>query len=291
VLVRLIGIEALELCFHSFSKDVLSEKWSFRALPDVLAERDGLEAATAALTTARARSPELDGLMGLIESDGPTSEGNEGGLDHAAIKERVAKNQGIPSAWIKSANARDLEWVADELLTESNERSIRAYLRVFTTRDFPGSLAKIFSFAKNDDWRIAYMAARVLRRVSHPELRSLALTLISEGKHPAIGVRLLRSNLLPDDFRIIEGLLAAAEGDEHEYHSLGLAILDLLSRDAPPPEESRTALIHLYENDPCSNCREYVVDNLIALGGVPSWIAEECRYDAVPAITACFCTA
>ena len=44
------------------------------------------------------------------------------------------------------------------------------------------------------------------------------------------------------------------------------------------------ALMHLYENEPCSLCRGRVVDQLAAMGAIPDWMAKEGRYDAEPSI-------
>ncbi len=85
---------------------------------------------------------------------------------------------------------------------------------------------------------------------------------------------------------MIEPLLGAALRDEAEYHHLGSNILDLIGVLSNPPQESRTALLHIYEHGPCSNCREKAVANLAALAGVPPSIVEEWKYDCVPEITA-----
>jgi hypothetical protein len=68
--------------------------------------------------------------------------------------------------------------------------------------------------------------------------------------------------------------------DADGWHYLGMAVFTLLREMEAPPEESRAVLLRLYEDVPCSFCRGTAVSNLVASGGLPDWIAEECRYDA-----------
>jgi hypothetical protein len=39
-------------------------------------------------------------------------------------------------------------------------------------------------------------------------------------------------------------------------------------------------LLHIYENNPCTNCRTKTVEQLAAIDRLPDWMREECRYDA-----------
>ena len=87
--------------------------------------------------------------------------------------------------------------------------------------------------------------------------------------------------------------VAAATGlaaDEVAYHGIGFSALDVVENMAEKPEEARAVLLHLYENGPCSICRWKAVDQLAAMGGIPDWMAEEGRYDAVRSIAERFRT-
>jgi hypothetical protein len=76
----------------------------------------------------------------------------------------------------------------------------------------------------------------------------------------------------------LDGVTLDADG----WHYLGMAVFTLLREMEAPPEESQAVLLRLYEDLPCSFCRETTVRNLVASGGLPDWMAEECRYDAEP---------
>lgn len=106
----------------------------------------------------------------------------------------------------------------------------------------------------------------------------------------ADGVLILKSNWQQGDFVTVETLLAAAIDDDFEYHDLGTSILEVLEHAAVPATESNGVLLKLYENGPCTQCRREVVSKLLASGSVPSWMAEECRFDAMPQIAAQFYT-
>jgi hypothetical protein len=286
--VRLEGIDGLILCCRHFRDEMSREDWVVRALLDSLVERDGAETATAELKTARAGCPELKSLIRLSESDESRAKPEENVLDRAQVAASVAQFNRVPWPWGRDATPADLEWAADQLLAERNDKRILAYLLVFGRRDFPRPPECLFAWAQGENPRIAWQATRALSRICHPEVRKLALGIMSAGTSPENGVRLLRSNFQPGDFTIIERLLVAAEPNECAYHGLQLAILDVLKHATVLPEESRDTLLHLYEVGPCSICRETVVSKLVASGSAPGWMAEECQYDAVPATATLF---
>jgi len=284
--VRLSGIDGLLHCIRRFSAEMDRSEWILPTLLEALAERDGAEAAAASLREFRPGCPALDRLMRAMEADRRPGPPTDTVLDRAMVKASVARDRRIPFPWIRDASLEDLEWAADELLAEDDEGRIWVYLRAFGRRDFPRPPERLFGFVHSHNARIAYSAARALGRIGHPEIRKLALALLADGEAPAIGLHLLRRNLQSGDFATIERVLAMAEADAEAVHRLELAILNLL--DATPPEESRETLLKLYEIGQCSLCRETVVSKLLALGSVPGWLMEECRYDADPETAARF---
>ncbi len=288
-LVRLEGIAGLKFCFCSFASKVSPEEWVFQSIVSELAERDGKEVARARLREARERDPELDRLMRMAESTEQTNEKIEPILDRATVKELFAQGQHIPYTWGRDASAEDLEWAADELLAAVDDKQTISYLRqFFWKRDFPKPAASLIHLAHSQNECVASAAVRALSRIGDPDVRRLALELMSNGKRAADGVLLLQSNWQPGDFVTIERVLAVIGEDEFEYHKLGCAILDVLDHAPVPPSESNDTLLQLYENDPCSECRRQVASNLFASGNMPDWMAEECRYDAEPGIAALF---
>jgi hypothetical protein len=62
------------------------------------------------------------------------------------------------------------------------------------------------------------------------------------------------------------------------YHWLGMGALHVF--EANPTPECSELLVSLYDNGPCTNCRERCVDLLHRLGRLPDWMARECLFDA-----------
>jgi hypothetical protein len=117
----------------------------------------------------------------------------------------------------------------------------------------------------------------VLRHVQHPDVRALALRLIDTTHWPGQGVELLSLNFENDDWiRIGETARRAHDGDV--AHSIGFGV-QAVFRPHPAPEAA-TALIAVYQQNPCSRCRERAVEALYSLNLLPAYMLEECKYDA-----------
>jgi hypothetical protein len=129
---------------------------------------------------------------------------------------------------------------------------------------------------------------RALRRLSHPDVRGLALKKIVEGTNPELAIRLLASNFQSGDLRAVEALIDRSCPDDETWHRIGLALLELLRRASVPPEESRSLFLKLYEETPCSLCRGGFAEKLSAAGHVPDWMARETRFDADPTTASLF---
>jgi hypothetical protein len=291
--VWLEGIAGLLLCvrqFHSvFVENSAEGGWIFRSLVDSLITRDGAEIAAAAVRSARSECAELDDIMSRDElASRPTVQAAEADQDYAAIKAGRNPSRGFPHAWVKAASNAELAQAAHDLLAEHDSRWIQCYLRIFWSRDFPRSPKDLFRFVQSADRRIAWAALRALRRLSHPDIRTLALETIAEGTRPGTALRLLARNFEAGDLQAIETMIQRLELDEATWHDVGMAVLDLLERSAVLEEESRDLLLRLYEEGPCSLCREGIVARLFAAGNVPDWIAAEARFDAEPRIAKLF---
>jgi hypothetical protein len=279
-LIRLEGIEALLLYVRRFADEIADEAWSFEYLVEALGEREGPGAAAAALEAARAACPELDRLMALDPN--PAEAESAKAMDYAAAKEALAAGgRRLPWAWVRHASPEELAQAAGDLLAERDARKLRAYVGLFLRREFPAPAASLLPLVRHEDNVVAKDAAQILGRLGGSGVRALALELL-DGERPWNGIRMLRCDPQPGDFRRIGTRLAAATLDADGWHDVGHSVFDLLEEVEAPPEESRAVLLRLYEEEPCSFCRETVVRKLAASGGLPGWLAEECRYDAEP---------
>jgi hypothetical protein len=293
-LIRLEGLGTFLLLIRLYHSELLEDfreetGWAYRSWVDALNERDGAEATAAALESARSASAELDQLMSLavIEDgklDHPPVErrDDKDTLDYAAVKAELSPMKGFPRCWVQAASVDELILAASDLLIEKDERKIRAYLLIFTRRDYPLDPETLFPIAKGENPRNAWQAIRVLQRLHDCRVRNLALELLEKGSEIAEGIRLLCSNYLPGDFKLIERAVQEAQFDEEGWHSVGLSVLSLLDAAPVPPSESRDILLQLYERHPCSICRKNIVEKLHEHDLVPEWMARECAFDAHP---------
>lgn len=214
--------------------------------------------------------------------DRPVVEKSMAHLDYATVKEHLVSTRGFPRDWIAAASAEELAQAAADLLVERDQKKLWHYLYLFSRRDFPLPPTDIFRLVRSQTMRIANGAELVLRRIAHPDVRALALDLLVEGYRPDIAIGLLRSNYQPGDLKNVNEALEKLVLDEDGWHGVGMSVLDVLGHFKVPLDECCSLLLRLYEEDPCSYCRNGVVEKLAEMGGVPDWMAEECQFDAEP---------
>jgi hypothetical protein len=133
--IRLEGIPALLLYVRRFATEIADpdEAWSIASLVEALGEREGPEAAKAALEKARATCPELDRLLAL-DVDAIYAESTEK-MDYAAAREALAAGaRWLPRGWVRHATPEEFAQAARDLLAEHDVRKLRAYLHLFRLR-------------------------------------------------------------------------------------------------------------------------------------------------------------
>lgn len=282
-MVQLDGLPAFLSGVEALGADLEERYWRIGDLIEIVRDREGPALDIAEL---RAGNSDLDRLMTYADAQ-RSSALEDTPYDFDDI--RAGLRQGVrphrPWAWLRRLT--DAEWrlLADDLAAETDADKATIYLRLFARRDFPGNLVLLFRWAEGDqEHASSFYAVSALDRLRSPAVRALALKMI-EAVRPR-GARLLRSNFEPGDFARLERLLDALS-DIEETHDLGLSVLEIVSKQERPPE-ARDILLRLYERTPCSSCRNEAVTTLVALDAVPSWMAEECRFDAVPATVKLF---
>ncbi len=187
--------------------------------------------------------------------------------------------------WGKHASDADVLRAAQELLQEAEPKHLSRLLMIFARRPFPLGPGRLLALINLDakpnglKHRITHRALGALEKLSHPDVRAVALRLMERtDQYAGRSVGLLIRNYEPGDDARLEVVLSRLTDDE-ALHAFGFDILDLFQ--AHPDRESEVRmLLALYEKDPCSLCRAQFVDRLIALDALPAWMAEECRYDA-----------
>jgi hypothetical protein len=203
-------------------------------------------------------------------------------MDYAAAREALAAGaRWLPRGWVRHATPEEFAQAAHDLLAEHDVRKLRAYLHLFRLRKFPAPASSLFPLARHEDRMVASDAAHILGRLGGSGVRELALEILEEQR-VWDGIEMLQTCLQPGDFLHIGKRLDGVTLDADGWHDAGMAVFTLLRDMDVPPAESRAVLLRLYEDVPCSFCRGTAVSNLVVSGGIPDWMAEECRYDAEP---------
>jgi hypothetical protein len=185
--------------------------------------------------------------------------------------------RGRLARWGRSATEKDLVRAAEDLLNSQNDERLVKYLRVFQARSFPLDPQRLLALNEHPDETFVKAVYNALRRVQHPAVRAHALQLFAASQRLADAIDLLRSNFKEGDQSLIERALRKPLTDEN-IHSIGMSMLDIIKKRTR--DEDTNILLLLYEQEPCSFCRESVVNALIERDRVPEWMIAECRYDA-----------
>jgi hypothetical protein len=286
-LVKMDGLDALLFVVQLFGR--IGEGDRLRHFESLLAElekRDGKEAAAVALAAAAVNRSDLAQLLEMLraEKDRRTLAQREweamSRRDYASVKRGITGEESRANSlmnWGKEATDEELQSAAQDLLSESDEKRLWEYLRIFRERRFPGPAARLIELARYGTWRLSHAAAAALTNIADPTLRTLGLELMNTPNRCDLGVTLLSGWFQPDDYELIEQALRRPMSD-HIYHSVELDVLGFVKANLS--DEAEACLKSLYEDGPCSTCRESCVKHLIALDRFPDWMGDECLHDA-----------
>ncbi|MBL8242527.1 MAG: HEAT repeat domain-containing protein [Bryobacterales bacterium] len=138
-------------------------------------------------------------------------------------------------------------------------------LPIFLDRPYPLPPAPLLELAPHSG-----DAVLALAHIRHPAVRELAFQLIAtNAPHRGHAARLLWKNYEPGDIDIVLSWFLA-EADPATRHHLGIALR----------QQTDAHHLHIYEHTPCSECRSYVVADLIERNSLPPAYRAECLYDA-----------
>ncbi len=272
----------------------------------VLQEREGEEQANALIAEAAAQNERVAAYQQAVAWNDARTKRNkaeraERPYEDYAVLQALIENSTRPKypgkflRWGRQANDDDLARAATDLIEAQDKERILKYLHVFRRRAFPLDHAHLIALTEHEDEAIVEAAYSALEMVPHPAVRAHALHLFANARRPAEAVGLLAANFEEGDQPWIEQVLHQVLTDD-EVHAIGRNVLDIMEQrddengivgrtlsirnDHRTQEQDAPLLLRLYEREPCSFCREYIVEALIALDCMPSWMLAECRYDS-----------
>lgn len=289
-LIELDGIEGLLFVADQIGEQLMVGGDIDEAdyLLDIVKERYGEERTLTALNEASAASPGIAAyIQRMAENTARRAKSVKQRSSYQNISYDEIKRQIIEKAdkvprlrlfrWGKSASDEDIERAATDLILEEDRLHLLAYLRLFQKRRFPREHSRLIALALDPDDDVAWWALAALKWIDHSDVRALAIRLLERGERRAGAVGLLINNYRDGDYTLI-GTAINTEQDEDELHALGGRLLDVVNTH--PHRNAASALIAMYEQGACSECREDFVDCLLSLDALPDWLRNECRYDA-----------
>ncbi len=185
------------------------------------------------------------------------------------------------AAFAKQASESELAKAAEHFLQTKNDSALRSLSRVFRQRPYPLHLDTLLPHIDDED-RGDYVRT-ILGRIDDPQLREFGLTQLQRDPLPSGSLEILRKSAQADDLSSIrEALDRFTSDDLYEQHQIVLDLVSLLF--SHPHPEWQPLAEWLYENSPCSFCRESGVRWIGEHGSIPETIRQERRYDAEPDI-------
>ncbi len=175
-------------------------------------------------------------------------------------------------------NATESEFIKAARNLPSDPRLLAQYLQIFgrERRPWPIEPQPLFQLAKSNSSKVAARSYAVLRKIKSDEVRQFALRNISKRYAGQLAVDLLVLNYLPGDEEIIKERAEQALWP-HELHNVLMPLREIIKSH---PEIDNSLIAYLYEKQPCSFCRESVVDFMIQRNMVTDDIRLECLHDA-----------
>ena len=192
----------------------------------------------------------------------------------STIEKSSSKERGYCFRFGRNATADDIKQLFEIMLIEKDHKKLLHYLFVFSKTEMPDVSETIMALTESDDKELRNAAINALANIKNNVVRELALKLLDNGRLDALA--LFIHNYCEGDFKLIFSKLPEHDDpdDIHWYtgHILGLCDKNICS-------EATECLLWIYENTPCSICREESVSNLIEIEKFPKALEEEFKYD------------
>lgn len=201
-------------------------------------------------------------------------------IDFAKIDEQ--KNRYIFRTFGKYAEQKDLKVICEELLKTKEDAIRKRLLWVFWRNPLPAMHDCFFEWADSEDEELRVAILSALANSKDDRVHEFAIKRIKAGKILGWGnsfvLDIFEKNFANEDVKIIyDAILASKPTDEDDIHRFGLSITSIAEKNKT--SELKDMLIWVYENTPCSNCRELAVTRLNEIGELKQEMIDECMWD------------
>lgn len=177
-------------------------------------------------------------------------------------------------SFMKDASTKEIEKLYDLLLGETREPQLIRYLRLFSKREIPFISEKIIDLTNSNNNRLRNSALHILSKVKSQRVRDLAIERVNKKDFGAIG--LFESNYERGDIPFLLDRIKRVN-DKDTLHDACFSFLDVVLVNKLETEND--SLVWLYENTPCSVCRERSFSRLVELNAVSADMLNEGKYD------------
>lgn len=296
-LIRLDGLSGYLYIAEIFAQqgDKI-EEWEHSAAINILAATQGEATPENTLAMVSTLRPDLAEYIQNASasrkvlhrrSTGRISASTEEPVTYEMVRQIIttpSSDRHIPYFWARNLDDVSCQRLAQDMVAETDLKRLECYLSLFNQRapryPFPGDLHILFPLLYHEDLLIRWYTAQILRDITHPDLRPLALDLL-QTPHLAIhGLTLLPSNPGDGDLAHFHQRLPLAKNDT-EQEEIIILCLDYLHRRIP--EGSDALLLEMYQESPCGVRRLSTLQRLNQISGsLPEWVIAEARYDAYP---------
>lgn len=180
----------------------------------------------------------------------------------------------------RHATTDEIERIFSLLITETNNEKLIRYLWVFRRRELPRVSLAITDLVFSSDPKIQDAAIFALSQLTDSSIRDIAISLCSnEDKEIALkAIELFINNYQEGDSKYIDPILNTVE-DKHILHGACMDTIKLFEKH--PLKELVNVMLWVYENTPCTHCRNWAVGLLIEKGWLPEKQLNECLHDCV----------
>jgi hypothetical protein len=181
----------------------------------------------------------------------------------------------------RHATAEELETVLAQLLTTSTPRVCQRLLWVFNRIAMPRIAPQVWELAQHEDEELRDAALSALSNMRDPAVGELGRRILRErglGGTDASVLGLFTNNFCEGDAELILTHLDGLALTDDDAHGYSYRVVDIC-------EKNDAAVIAglaewTYKSNPCSVCRRYAVERMIALNSLSPALAWESGFDA-----------
>jgi hypothetical protein len=181
----------------------------------------------------------------------------------------------------RCAEPNDLEAIFVELLKTKENAVRKRLLWVFGMTPLPDIHECFFEWADSDDEELRAAILSAFGNSRDDRVHEFARQRVRDGKILGWGnsfvLDIFEKNFANDDARIISDSILASKPTEDDIHRFGLSITSIAEENKT--SELKDMLMWVYENTPCSNCRESAVKRLNEIGALSQEMIDECMWD------------